>query len=280
MRVEIRLLGLGLCIGLLGGCAAPSSIPAGKVSSAESPSKLTEPPAEITTRKEALPITIVTEEPAPTAQSLTDDEVVEQSEETAPSNQSQQTTSKTSDATAMLGQIAIKGRAPKTGYDRSLFGNGWGDPDHNGCDARNDMLARDLTVHTYKTGTANCVVLTATLEDPYTGALIEFQRGQRTSNAVQIDHVVALSDAWQKGAQKLSSQSRYEFANDPLNLLAVDGPTNASKGDRDAASWLPPNRGFWCEYVTRQVEVKYKYDLWMTKAEHNASARVLQSHCN
>ncbi|KSU66218.1 deoxyribonuclease [Arthrobacter sp. NIO-1057] len=173
----------------------------------------------------------------------------------------------------------MKGRAPKTGYDRDLFGRGWGDPDRNGCDTRNDILARDLDVDTFKDGTRACVVLTGTLVDPYTDTTIDFVRGQGTSNAVQIDHVVALSDAWQKGAQQLSAEQRLEFANDPLNLLAVDGPTNASKGDSDAATWLPPNRGFWCEYVTRQIEVKHKYDLWMTKAEHTRSGEIIEERC-
>ncbi|WP_349931876.1 HNH endonuclease family protein (plasmid) [Glutamicibacter mishrai] len=160
-----------------------------------------------------------------------------------------------------------------------MFGSGWGDTDRNGCDTRNDILARDLDVHEFKPGTHNCVVLTGTLLDPYTGKALEFLRGQGTSTAVQIDHVVALSDAWQKGAQQLSAQERIELSNDPLNLLAVDGPTNASKGDGDAATWLPPNRGFWCAYVTRQIEVKHKYKLWMTKAERTASIRVLTNDC-
>ncbi|MGC0269398.1 HNH endonuclease family protein [Glutamicibacter soli] len=179
----------------------------------------------------------------------------------------------------MLEEIPIKGRAPKTGYERSMFGSGWDDTDHNGCDTRNDILNRDLTVTSHKAGTRDCVVLTGSLDDPYTGDTIEFQRGQGTSNDVQIDHVVALSDAWQKGAQKLSAAQRVEFANDPLNLLAVDGPTNGSKGDGDAATWLPPNKDFWCDYVTRQIEVKHKYDLWMTKAEAESSRTVLEGNC-
>jgi len=97
----------------------------------------------------------------------------------------------------------------------------------------------------------------------------------KTSNAVQIDHVVPVSDAWQKGAQQLSSQTRYNFYNDPLNLLAVDGPSNESKSDSDAASWLPPNKSFRCSYVARQIAVKYKYHLWVTQAEHDAMASVL-----
>lgn len=176
---------------------------------------------------------------------------------------------------ALLDELDVKGRAPKTGYDRDLFGQKWSDVDHNGCDTRNDVLNRDLTDVTYKEGTKDCVVLTGTLDDPYTASIISFQRGQDTSIAVQVDHVVALSDAWQKGAQALTPELRTEFANDPLNLLAVDGPANAQKGDGDAATWLPANKGFRCEYVSRQVLVKAKYSLWVTQAEHDAIAGLL-----
>jgi hypothetical protein len=171
----------------------------------------------------------------------------------------------------------VKGRAPRTGYARDDFGSGWVDTDHNGCDTRNDILARDLTGDTFKPGTHNCVVLTGTLADPYSGRAISFQRGQGTSEAVQIDHVVALSDAWQKGAQGLDMARRTAFANDPLNLLAVDGPLNMSKGDGDAATWLPPNKSYRCAYVARQVAVKVSYGLWMTQAEKNAIATVLST---
>ncbi len=171
--------------------------------------------------------------------------------------------------------IDTKGRAPKTGYSREQFSNGWKDPDNNGCDARNDILARDLVDVEYKSARVNCVVLSGTFHDPYTGKTINFERGQNTSTAVQIDHVVALSDAWQKGAQKWSEKKRLEFANDPLNLMAADGPTNASKGDKDAATWLPPNKDFRCDYVARQTQVKAKYGAWMTQAEHDAIAKIL-----
>ena len=177
----------------------------------------------------------------------------------------------------MLAALAIKGRAPKTGYSRSQFGTAWADVDHNGCDTRNDILTRDLTGKPYKSGTHDCVVATGTLNDPYTGRRISFVRGQGTSTAVQIDHVVALSDAWQTGAQKLSSSTREQFANDPYNLLAVDGPANEQKSDGDAATWLPSNKSFRCQYVARQIGVKHKYGLWVTQAEHDAMARVLSS---
>ncbi|WP_423721560.1 GmrSD restriction endonuclease domain-containing protein [Arthrobacter caoxuetaonis] len=180
-------------------------------------------------------------------------------------------------ALEQLGTIAIKGRAPKTGYSREEFGPAWADVDHNGCDTRNDILARDLVSEEFKHGTQDCVVASGTFADPYTGTTISFVRGNTTSTAVQIDHVVALSDAWQKGAQQLSAEQRSQFANDPLNLLAADGPANGAKSDSDAATWLPPNKAFRCEYVARQTAVKAAYGLWMTQAEHDAIATVLSS---
>ena len=178
-------------------------------------------------------------------------------------------------ALAALATLRVAGRAPKTDYDRARFGQAWADVDRNGCDTRNDVLRRDLTRYTLKAGTYGCLVLKGTLHDPYTGRTIAFVRGQTTSMAVQIDHVVALSDAWQKGAQGWTTAKRTAFANDSLNLLAVDGPSNARKGDGDAATWLPPAKAYRCEYVARQVAVKSRYGLWVTRAERDAIARVL-----
>ncbi len=180
-----------------------------------------------------------------------------------------------SKAREVLATLPVKGRAPKTGYSREQFGPAWSDIDHNGCDTRNDMLRRDLTALALRPGTRDCVVLSGVLADPYTATAINFRRGNATSTAVQIDHVVALSDAWQKGAQKLSPAQRLSFANDPLNLLAVDGPANQSKSDGDAATWLPPNKSYRCNYVARQISVKSSYGLWVTQAEHDAMTRVL-----
>jgi hypothetical protein len=176
-------------------------------------------------------------------------------------------------ALSTLHALAVKGRAPKTGYERSLFSDGWGDQAW-GCDTRNFILKRDLTSIVMRPN-ETCIVASGVLKDPYTLKTISFVRGVKTSLAVQIDHVVAVSDAWQKGAQQISSQQRYNFYNDPLNLLAVDGPTNSSKGDGDAATWLPPNKGYRCAYVARQVAVKAKYKLWVTTAEKAAIAGVL-----
>ncbi|WP_245858972.1 HNH endonuclease family protein [Luteimicrobium subarcticum] len=178
-------------------------------------------------------------------------------------------------AVTVLATLPVKGRAPMTGYERDQFGPAWADVDHNGCDTRNDILARDLTHVTTKAGTHGCTVLTGTLADPYSGRAIAFQRGATTSTAVQIDHVVALADAWQTGAQKLSADQREAYANDPYVLLAADGPLNGQKGAGDAATWLPPNKAFRCQYVARQIGIKHKYHLWVTAAEHDAMEYVL-----
>lgn len=175
-----------------------------------------------------------------------------------------------SDALAELEKVEIKGRAPKTGYSRKQFGDGWGKID--GCSTREVILARDLTDEKIDD---KCRVQSGTLTDPYTGKTIQFQRGPETSQLVQIDHVVALSDAWQKGAQQLTPEQRVQLANDPLNLLAVDGPANQAKGDGDAATWLPENKSFRCQYVARQIAVKRKYHLWVTDTEKQAAEQII-----
>jgi extracellular deoxyribonuclease len=179
-----------------------------------------------------------------------------------------------SEALRILNTLPVKGRAPKTGYSRAQFGDAWSDIDHNGCDTRNDILNRDLTAKQHK-NSRGCVVISGILNDPYTGKIINFIRGKDTSEQVQIDHVVALSDAWQSGAQEISAQERLQLANDPENLLAVDGPANQQKSDSDAATWLPANASFRCSYVARQIRVKAKYHLWVKPAEKEAMINVL-----
>lgn len=170
-----------------------------------------------------------------------------------------------------LASLPIKGRAPKTDYAREQFGAGWATVDD--CDMRNFILARDLKDITFVTPT--CKVATGILDDPYSGKTIQFIRGADTSDDIQIDHVVALSDAWQKGAQQLTEEERATFANDPLELLAVDGNLNQQKSDADAATWLPPDNAYRCSYVARQIAIKKKYSLWVTRSEYDAMAGVL-----
>lgn len=176
------------------------------------------------------------------------------------------------DALGVLMTLPIKGRAPKTGYSRKQFGSGWLDTDRNGCDARNDVLKRDFVNESFKPGKRKCKVIGGEWRDPYTGDTYFFDH---QPSEVSIDHVVALSDAWQKGAQQHSAAKRKYFANDPLNLIATGKRVNSQKSDSDAASWLPPNKSFRCHYVARQIAVKQKYSLWVTQAEANAMRTVL-----
>ena len=177
------------------------------------------------------------------------------------------------EALVALNNLEVKGRAPKTGYARSQFPH-WSDPDRNGCDARNDTLKRDLTNITYKVGTRECKVIAGQLLDPFSGKVITFST---TKVVIDIDHVVALSNAWQTGAAYFDKSKRSQIANDPLNLLAVDSKLNRQKGDGDAATWLPPSKAFRCEYVARQVAVKAKYGLWVTQPEKVAIDKILST---
>ncbi|WP_306361744.1 DUF1524 domain-containing protein [Nocardia sp. CC227C] len=207
----------------------------------------------------AFVLTVVGEEPAPTP--------------TDPSG-------RVATARTQLDALPVRDWAAKTGYDREKFGSAWTDDvsiegGGNGCDTRNDILARDLT--DVKLDSGGCKVLSGTLADPYTGRTIKFKQGRETSAAVQIDHIVALSNAWLTGAQELSTEQRRNLANDPRNLIAVDGPTNQGKGDSDASQWLPPRKDYRCTYVAQQIEVKAAYRLWVTRDERDAMARVLDT---
>jgi hypothetical protein len=174
-------------------------------------------------------------------------------------------------ALAAVDSLTVKGRAPKTGYDRDKFGSPWADTDSNGCSTRDDILKRDLKEVKFSDG--DCKVSSGILDpDPYTNKDVTFVRGR---SQVDIDHVIALSDAWQKGAQQWDASKRIALANDPLNLLAVDAGPNRSKGEGDTATWLPPNKAYRCAYVAGQVAVKKKYGLWVTEAEKAAMKRVL-----
>ena len=175
-------------------------------------------------------------------------------------------------AREVLALLEVKGRAPKTGYTREMFYNGW--PTVEGCSLRQRILKREFGDTAVLNG---CNVVAGEYDEPYTGKHLVFTEKSQVSK-VQIDHVVALSDAWQKGAQYMSYEVRNAMATDPLNLLAVDGSANQGKSDGDAATWLPANKGFRCQYVARQVSVKYKYGLWVTEAEKEAISKVL-SNC-
>ena len=176
-------------------------------------------------------------------------------------------------ARATLAGLPVRGKSPATGYDRQGdFGTAWLDVARTGCDTRNDVLARDLTDIVRQ---GPCKVMSGDLVSPYTGGEIAFVRGNTTSTLVQIDHVVALENAWRTGAQQLTQAERQALANDPENLFAVDGHSNAQKRSGDAATWLPAATAFRCAYVEHQVAVKAQYRLWVVPAERDAMERVL-----
>ncbi|MER6188217.1 HNH endonuclease family protein [Streptomyces sp. NPDC001652] len=180
-------------------------------------------------------------------------------------------------ARALIEKVETKGRGPKTGYDRDEFGYAWMDSapggipfSRNGCDTRNDLLQRDGEDVRFRSG-SNCVVVSMSLADPYTGREIDWVKSRAT--AVQIDHVMPLSYDWQMGASRWDKGKRQDIANDPLNLIPVDGPTNGSKSDSGPASWLPPNKQIRCSYVVRFAQVSLKYELPVTKADKEMMLR-------
>lgn len=175
-------------------------------------------------------------------------------------------------AVDILELLEVKGRAPKTGYTREEFYNGW--PTVEGCNLRQRIIKREFGDSAVLDG---CNVVAGEFDEPYTGEHLKYENREEISKRIQIDHVVALSDAWQKGAQYFDKETRYRIATDPLNLLAVDATANGEKSDGDAATWLPANKKFRCQYVARQISVKYKYALWVTAAEKEATGRILNN---
>ena len=172
----------------------------------------------------------------------------------------------------VLETLAIKGRAPKTGYARTEFYQAW--PAIDGCNLRQRIIKREVGDSARLDG---CDVIAGTFVEAYTGETRTYNSKAEFSKNIQIDHIVALSDAWQKGAQQLSADERYQLATDPLNLIAADASANQQKSDGDAATWLPKNKPFRCAYVARQISVKKKYSLWVTQAEHDAMKNILST---
>lgn len=258
-----------LVLGAIGSLAAPSEQSPTPVASSSAASSTTSAPSSAEDAHEAGSVP-VTPDASPALNSDVNAASVpgENNATVAPAGQQ---AAPTGTALAQLRTLEVKGRAPKTGYDRESFG--WRDDvDRNGCDTRNDILRRDLKNITTKAGTQGCVVLSGRVDSPYSGSSYDFVRNPGNTD---IDHVVALSDAWQSGASSWDAQKKIAFANDPLNLLAVESTLNRQKGDGDAATWLPPHKPYRCEYVARQVAVKAKYGLWVKPAEAEAIERVL-----
>jgi hypothetical protein len=162
-------------------------------------------------------------------------------------------------------------------YDRDLFGSAWTDNQtatwgKDGCSTRENILRRDMRAVTFKPDGENCHVLTGVLRDSYTATTIQFSK--QHPSEVQIDHVMALSYDWAHGASNWSADKRKQIANDPLNLLAVDGPTNQAKGDDGPADWLPPNTRVRCAYAVRFAQVSIKYHLAVTPPDKRVMLTV------
>ena len=210
--------------------------------------------------------------PAPAATTSTPRATPSSKASTTPTPPADRATTEPTVGAAILAveALKVKGRAPRTGYDRAQFGSGWVDVDRNGCDSRNDQLKSTLSDRDMS---GACKVLAGTLADPYTDTTIRFEYGG--ASEVDLDHLVALSDAWQKGAAAWPFAKRVAFANDPLNLQPTSARANRQKGDGDAATWLPSNKSYRCTYVARQAAVKTKYKVSVTAAERDAMLRVL-----
>lgn len=167
----------------------------------------------------------------------------------------------------LAGTTVVDARVRGSDYRRDAFGRAWDDDNsapggRNGCDTRDEILARDLVETTYAS-TKRCpqAVQSGTLRDPYTNATVAFLRGNQFGAAVQIDHIVPLAFAWDMGARDWTPELRKRFANDPANLIAVAGRANQDKGDMPPGEWMPPNRAFWCQYAVQFIEVARGYRL-------------------
>lgn len=193
------------------------------------------------------------------------------------------------DLDEMLSTVSVVRDRPQVpGYDRAcgsdngcVFGPAWSDDvavegGRNGCDTRNDILARDLTAVEFRSSTRDCVVVAGALADPYTGEKIAFRKAE--AHEVGVDHVVPLARAWDLGAASWTTDRRRDFANDPVNLLAVSGSANSSKRDQGPGEWLPTNAAYRCAYIARYLEVSIVYSLPVTRSDHDA-ATVLAPSC-
>lgn len=182
---------------------------------------------------------------------------------------------------ALVTVPVVDGRHRRDDYERTAFGSPWTDAtavadSDNGCDTRNDILTRDLS-DTRSGPVASCphAVLAGELRSPYTGAVVIFRRDRRAT-AIQIDHIVPLAFAWDMGAFAWPPARRADLANDPANLVAVDGDSNQDKSDSEPGRWMPPNTGFHCQYAIQFVDVLTAYGLQVDRSSRDVLTRALQ----
>jgi hypothetical protein len=165
-------------------------------------------------------------------------------------------------------------------YDRDEFGSGWADRDGDGCDSRQETLARDMTA--VQLDRDGCTVLYGTLRDPYLGIVETYSKdacdlgSPRCISKAHVDHVVSLETAWYAGAHRWSDDRREAFANDSTNLLIAAGGVNMSKGSKPVSEWLPPNPAGHCGYAERWTDVLRTYELTPAPADAAALAEITE----
>lgn len=173
----------------------------------------------------------------------------------------------------LLAGVPVRPETPQ-GYDRGLFPV-WSDLDGDGCDTREEVLIRDSR-GTAQVDPYGCRVVAGDWYSPYDGVWVS------DPSELDIDHVVALKEAWDSGADAWDAATRERFANDlddPRSLIAVTASSNRSKGDADPSNWMPPNRGDWCRYVSAWVVVKWRWGLAMDPSEYGRVRNLLTGEC-
>lgn len=183
------------------------------------------------------------------------------------------------DARRELAGLTTLDRWPRglAAYRRAAFGERWRDLDGNGCDQRDDVLLRDaVRARVRPQGTCDHDVVAGTWHDPYTGRRLVLTdlKDPGQAEAIQIDHVVPLAEAWRSGASAWSARRRERYANDLDGLLSVDGPTNTVKGADDPADWRP-RAAFGCAYARRWIDTKRRWSLGVDAAERSALEQML-----
>ena len=219
----------------------------------------------------AAPTTTVTFAPASTIGSITTVSVSSSTTTSSPAPTSITVSGETL-VLDVLNTIAVE-LETQSGYDRDLF-DAWSDLDGDGCDARQEVLIRDA-VEPLDVG-AGCDVGGGLWYSIYDGVWLDH------ADQLNVDHVVALKEAWDSGAKEWDPARRVAFGNDltsPLTLIAVSSSSNQDKGDADPSNWLPPNEADVCRYITAWVVIKAEWGLLMDESEHGRIRNLLEGPC-
>jgi uncharacterized protein DUF1524 len=152
------------------------------------------------------------------------------------------------------------------GYDRDLFGD-WDDVDHDCQNTRAEVLIAESQVPVTFTTASSCTVTTGRWLDPWSGEV------NTSAAVVDVDHTVALANAWRSGAWAWTPDQRAAYANDvadDAHLIAIPAGENHSKGDAGPEAWRPPAPSSWCAYARAWTAIKAKWRLTATPAEWSA----------